>query len=169
MKSLMPQRAALTEPPRFEDGRLALLVFRLAGTTVAVNAEQVEAVHDCCAPSPVPRAPAHLLGLVRLGEHAVPLVDVRMFLGLVKTADAPDHGNDVLFRRIVVVRVDDMRVGLECDRALGVLDVDGAELQEPTALRGGRLAEFLEAEVHTPEGVVIGLLQLEALLEAARL
>jgi purine-binding chemotaxis protein CheW len=165
----MPQRTAMTEPPRFEDGRSSLLVFRVATATLAVNAQAVEAVHDHSTPSPVPRAPTHLLGLVRLGEHAVPLVDLGVFLGLGKAGPSEDHAEDALFRRIVVVRKDAMRVGLGCDRALGVMDVDGAEMLEPTALRGGRLGEFLEAEIHTAEGVVIGLLQLGALLEAARL
>jgi chemotaxis signal transduction protein len=104
-----------------------------------------------------------VLGLLSQAGHALPVVDLSAFLGLGKLEPSPDSPP-----RIVFVQDRGMHVGLTCNKVLGVQsDIDLGK-PESAVLRGERLSSVLVGEFSSSAGVV-GLLDVTALLEAARL
>lgn len=146
----------------------ALLVFRVESTWLAVPAGLVDEIGDEPEVTPVPLVPDHIPGVMNLRGHAVPLLDVNRFLGLVPEADRGAEGQeDRSFRRVAVVCAGGMRVGLLCDRVRGVVEIPSSEQRSPAVVQGKRVAEFAVAEVQR-DGEVLVLLELERLLRAAR-
>jgi len=155
---------AQAQVPTEKQGSTALLVCRVGGTWLALEAEYVQTIMDVSPAVPVPHTPRHILGVISHGDGALAVVDLAVWLHLdggAASSDLSTHG------RIVVVRVGDLQAGLSCEKVAGVREVVGAWPQPKGVLQGERLNEFLVAELHEPEGT-IGVLEMGRLLEALR-
>lgn len=144
-------------------GEQALFLFTVSGVGLAIPAHDIGAVSAVDEPTPIPSAPAYVLGLVAAGERVLPLVDLAIFLEL------PGEGSmevDPLFRRTLFVKSGELEAGLICHRARGLVAVEDSSLREPTVLQGRRLRPYVTAEVDTGHGLV-GVLDVAALLKAA--
>ena len=141
--------------------QVPLLPLRIGGTWIAVPALQVLEVVDERAPIPLPRAPAHLPGLLNLRGTALPLLDLTVFLEIA-SKDALAGG----FPRVVVVGASEMQVGIRCDQVLGVIAAGDATMGDVEMARG-KLRQFSIAEVETLHGIA-AVVDLEALLGAGR-
>lgn len=144
-------------------GEQDLFVFVVSGVGLAIPARDIGAVSAVDEATPIPGAPAHVLGLVVAGERVLPLVDLVTFLDL--PADSSPPG-DPLFRRTLFVKAGDLEAGLVCHRARGLVAADPSAMHEPSALQGKQLRPYLRAEMATADGVV-GVLDMAALLRAA--
>lgn len=144
-------------------GEQPLFLFTVAGVGLAIPARDVGGVSGVDEPTPIPNAPAHVLGLVPAGERVLPLVDLAIFLELF--GDGMTEV-DPLFRRTLFVKAGDLEAGLVCHRARGLIMAEAAALRVPTVLQGQRLRSYLTAELELPQGV-IGVLDVAALLREA--
>jgi chemotaxis signal transduction protein len=135
----------------------------VSGVGLAIPARDIGVVSVVDEPTPIPSAPAHVLGLVAAGEQVLPLVDLAIFLDL-----AADGAIDVdpLFRRTLFVKSGELEAGLVCHRARGLVSADPATIREPSVLQGKRLRPFVISEMDSAHGVV-GILDVAALLRAA--
>lgn len=133
--------------------------FKVGDVLLLCEAERVEAVTAYQAPTPLPRVPPHLLGLVNYDQRALVLVDLARFLSVPRSEEDPT--------RTLVVQGGGYRVGLPVDLALGVVTLEESDVRHGSQVFGGRLAEFVRAEADTPNGLG-AVLDLELLLEAAR-
>lgn len=150
----------------------SVLCFRVGSIWMAVPAHMVDLVADFEAPTPVPRAPAHVLGVISLRGRAAAVVDVATFLHLpdsqfVSGIDSPRGRAPDARPRIVVTNVQGMRVGIACDQVTGVLELARGQRREPLAIQGQRLLQFTAAEIEGPQGLT-ALLDLPSLIAAAR-
>jgi purine-binding chemotaxis protein CheW len=141
---------------------LPVVVFTVMGIDFAVRANAVTSVSVRENHTPLPGAPAHILGLVANGDRILAVVDLAEFLALPAIDDPND---DPVFHRTLFVRAGEMEAGLICNRARGLRLIDGDHLREPKVLQGSRLAPFLETELEGDK--VVGVLNLPALLQAA--
>lgn len=130
--------AAVAEAPS-----VALVSFAVAGQEFALpiaNVERIVPVPDVV--SRMPKAPAHLLGVMALPDGLLPLVGLRELFGL--TGDRADHDHG----RIVVVRLGEgggVPVGLAVDGVREILRVEPA-LVTPVPAILAREAEFEDVE-----------------------
>lgn len=142
----------------------AVLVFHVRGAQLALRAADVNGLLAVQPPTRIPHAPSYVLGLVRHGERALAVVDAAALLGLegqpVADGEAP--------RRIIVVSAGGMEVGLLCDRAAGIQPTPRRDWRPRSVLQGEQLAAHVSSELEGPGGI-IGLLDLPALLDAARI
>jgi purine-binding chemotaxis protein CheW len=138
-----------------------LLCAEVAGTAFAVDARHVERVAEIGPLTPLPRAPAHLPGLLLCGSRAVPLLDLALFLGLGQEAGA-DEGE-----RLVVLQLGELEAAVRCRRVRLLREIEPASLTEPQATQGDRLLHFARAELHDGERIVT-VLDVGRLLEEAR-
>jgi len=110
----------------------------------------------------LPRVPRFLLGIISLRGAVVPVLDLRLRMGLPPVA--PTRAS-----RILVVEVDAQRYGLVVDRVDGVARLRNAQIE--SAPLGGAGSEFLAA-VARVEADLIALLDPAAVvrfsLEVAR-
>ena len=95
-----------------------MLIVRMAGETVALDAAGVEAVIEFGAVTPIPLAPAHIVGLAPARSRVLTIVDVRPVLGLetVKPSGV---------QSAVIVPVDDHPYGILLDDVIDVVTADG--------------------------------------------
>jgi purine-binding chemotaxis protein CheW len=105
--------------PTLQSPVLQLVVFDIEGQRYALPLNDVERVLPMVAVSPLPQAPAVVLGVINLHGQVIPVLDLRRRFGL----PLRDYG---LTARLLVVRTSRRILALPVDEVLGVLDVAGA-------------------------------------------
>lgn len=114
---------------------IQLVVFRVGDQEFACEILQVERVLRYEKPAPVPKAPVFLEGVVPYAGGVVPVVDLRKRLEL----PAP-IGPDV---RLLLLRIDDDRVGMLVDEVREILRVDSRGIAAPPPLVRGLAAVYV--------------------------
>ena len=112
-----------------------LVGFRIGVQEFAFDILQVERILRYSAPSPVPRAPAFLEGVLPYENGVIPVVDLR------KRLEAPAEARDET--RVVVIDLDGERVGVVVDDVREVLRVDASVIAAPPALVRGLAADYV--------------------------
>src|SRR5690242_8056137 len=100
------------------------LGFELAGQSYAVPLGDVREIVRPEAPTPVPGAPAGVLGIISLRGSIITVLDGCLRLDL----DAGNAGPD---QRLVVLQGEEENVAVRIDALRDVLDLDTAELMPP--------------------------------------
>lgn len=135
--------------------RRQLVTFEVADQRFAADIFAVERVLRYEAPRLIPNAAAWLKGIIAHGGAAIPVVDLRERLGL--DARPPTERS-----RILVVVVQEERIGVIVDAVLAVLTVEATEIEAPPPIYRGLAKEYLEGIVQRDE-------QLFVVLAASRL
>lgn len=112
----------------------------IAGDLLALP---VDRVREILSPQPMarlPGAPSRFLGMIDVRAQGVPVLDLRLTLGLAPTEDDENT-------RIVVVNAaisgEEMAVGLKVDRVFEVTDLDADALDPPPEAAVGWRAELI--------------------------
>jgi purine-binding chemotaxis protein CheW len=105
-------------------GQLELLEFKLANERYAVETRHVVEVHPLRNLTPLPGAPPFIRGIVNLRGRILPVFDLKKFF------DLPEQGVTDL-HRIIVVRGNDLELGLLADVVAGVRSVAVESLAPP--------------------------------------
>ena len=126
-----PERAAVAAVS------LELLEFRLANECYALETRYVREVYPLKNLTPLPCTPPFVLGIVNVRGRITPVIDIKKFF------DLPEQGLTDL-HRIILVRGNDLELGLLADVIVGVrtLPVDSLQASLPT-LTGIR-SEYLK-------------------------
>jgi purine-binding chemotaxis protein CheW len=126
-----PQRAAAAEVT------LELLEFRLAQERYALETRYVQEVHPLKNLTPLPCTPPFVLGIVNVRGRILPVLDVKKFF------DLPEQGLTDL-HRIILVRGDDLELGLLADAIVGVRTVPVDSLQPSLPTLTGIRSDYLK-------------------------
>lgn len=126
-----------------------LVAFRVAGQEFAFNIFQVERILRYEPPSPLPRAPAFLEGVLRHEGAAIPVIDLRKRLGV----PSPLREDT----RTMILEWDGSRIGLVVDGVTEVLQVPAEDVAAPPAIVRGLAAEYIAGLVVRGERTVIVL------------
>ena len=136
------------------------LSFSLAQEEYAIDVLDVREIRSWSEPTPLPHTPEHVLGVINLRGTIIPVLDLRIQLGLA------EHRYDKTTGVIVVQSESDgteRQVGLVVDRVLNVKSLesmDGAdEVQQATAVSG----RYVDGLRRTADGLVI-LVDLNAIV-----
>ena len=121
----------------------------LGSEMYALPVDTVLEVADLRDVAPVPGAPSAVLGVCNLRGNVLPVVDVRLLLGVA--------GAEAVPARLVVTEQEGRRVGFAVDAVTDVGPLPG--VPEPTD------AEHLNGAVIV-EGTLVGFLELDSLLAA---
>ncbi|HLZ31834.1 MAG TPA: chemotaxis protein CheW [Chloroflexota bacterium] len=127
-----------------------VLVFNLGPQHFALPVGQVSTVVPRATLTPLPGAPAELIGLLRLRGALCPVIDIRVRLGL--PAGVPHIGE-----RIVVMRTSTFGVGLLVDGIVGLVVVPMEAAIDRPAISGGDRSR--PAESSTERGLVRGVVE----------
>lgn len=126
---------------------MQIVIFRVAGQEFALEISQVERILRWQRPSPVPKAPAFLDGVVAYDDGVVPVVDLRTRLSVEATEGAET--------RLVVMQLDDQRVAVSVDAVVEVLRIDAREVAAPPALVRGLAAKFIDGILSREDRTVL--------------
>ncbi|SFR97134.1 chemotaxis protein CheW [Sphingomonas jatrophae] len=134
------------------------LIVAIDGQRIALPAAAVESVIELDALTPVPRGPAHLLGLMALRSRVLTVIDSRAAIGL---PPAPPSER----REAVVVEVEGAAYALTVDALDDVAEADGP----PEPVRGTLAAAWAGvADAVVPVGGALALRINPAALIAGR-
>jgi len=126
-----------------------LVTFRVGGQDFAFNIFQVERILRYEAPSPLPKAPDFLEGVLRYHGAAVPLIDLRKRLG----APAPLKDDT----RTVILEWDGAKIGTVVDTVTEVLHVAATDVTAPPGIVKGLAAEYITGLVVKEKRTIIVL------------
>jgi purine-binding chemotaxis protein CheW len=116
--------------PTLQSPVLQLVVFSIDRQRYALPLHAVERVLPMVAVSPLPQAPAVVLGVINLHGQVIPVLDLRRRFGL----PLCDYG---LTARLLVVRTRRRTLALPVDEVLGVSGVAAETITRPDALLPG--------------------------------
>ncbi len=126
-----------------------LVTFRVAGQDFAFNIFQVERILRYESPSPLPKAPDYLEGVLQYQGSPVPVIDLRKRLGV----DAPLKDDT----RIIVLDWDTGKIGFIVDTVTEVLQVGAADVSAPPAIVKGLAADYITGLVGREARTIIVL------------
>lgn len=148
MSSRVPTLAPSTRANRH-------LCFHVGGEQYGVPILQVSEIQAYTAPTPMPRMPGHVRGVQNLRGAIVPIVDLRLRLGLPPAPVGP--------KTVIVFLASDARTfGVVVDGASRVVDVAPESVGVPPKLAGAGEAPFVTGLARTSHGILL-------LLDAAAL
>jgi purine-binding chemotaxis protein CheW len=124
----------------------AYLLFEAASQTFALPAHEVRQVLRMAAVTPVPGAPAALRGVLDVRGTLVPVVDVRVRLGLPSRPPDPDG-------HLILARAGSRLVALEVDRVLEIRELSEGASESPGAWSFG--SALVAGAVKLRDGVVL--------------
>src|SRR5882757_3148684 len=132
-------RALARRPPRdsAEGTMLEVLEFRLASERYAVESRLVQEVHPLRDLTPLPCTPSFVLGIVNVRGRITPVIDLKKFI------DLPDKGLTDL-HRIILVRGNDLELGLLADAIVGVRSIPLDSLQPSLPTLTGIRNDYLK-------------------------
>lgn len=113
-----------------ESAALKLVIVALAEQRYALHVTAVERVVPMVAISPLPKAPAIVLGVINLHGIVVPVVDLRRRLGLPPC----EYG---VTAHLVIARTSRRRVAMPVDEVLGVQGIAPTAVVVPDAVLPG--------------------------------
>jgi purine-binding chemotaxis protein CheW len=135
----------------------------IAAEIFAAPVERVQEILEMRQVSRLPHAPDYLLGMIDVRGQGVPVIDLRLKLGLAAATDTEAT-------RIVVLKVAegerDLTLGLKADRVFEVTVLDGGELEPPPEI-GVRWRSEIIAGIGRRNGAFVTVLDLDRLFTAA--
>jgi purine-binding chemotaxis protein CheW len=138
-----------------------LVTFRVGRQEFAFDILQVERILRYSAPSPLPKSPGFLEGVMPYGESAVPVIDLRKRFEL-----------EAVIReetRLMVLELDGQRIAVLVDEVLEVLRVDSTAITAPSPIVSGLAAVYISGIVTRPGRTVIILNARKLLSSSERL
>jgi len=133
-----------------------LIVFRLGSEAYGVDIGQVQGIERIQRITTVPHAPNFVEGVINLRGQVTPVIALRSRFGL-EPAEATKE------TRIVVVRMEEMWVGLVVDAVNGVQRIASDQVEPPSELVTSVESEYLRGIAKVADDLLI-LLDLQKVL-----
>lgn len=138
--------------------QVQLVTFRLGGEEFGLDVFQVHEILRFEEPTPMPKAPVFVEGVLDVRGTLVPVVDLRKRFELHELR----HDEDT---RIILVDFQGERLGLVVDEVTEVLRAPETAVTAPPSYVKGLAAEFIRGIVRL-EGRMVVLLELERILSS---
>ncbi|HEX5388091.1 MAG TPA: chemotaxis protein CheW [Gemmatimonadales bacterium] len=142
------------------DDEIQLVAFRAGPQEFALDILQVERILRYQRPTPLPRAPDFLQGMLSHEGGAVPVVDFRTRLEL--PAEIRDE------TRTMVLRLDGQRIAIVVDEVREVMRVDSTTIAAPPPIVRGLAAAYVSGILTRGERTIVLLHALRLLTTAER-
>jgi purine-binding chemotaxis protein CheW len=139
-KRILKQRAAILAREQQADQvvqvRLEVIEFLLAYERYAIESSWVREVYPLKEITPLPGAPAFVLGIINVRGQIVSIVDLKKFF------DLPDKGLTD-FNKVIIIGDGKTEFGLLADAVPGVRQILAGEIQPPLPTQTGVRAEYV--------------------------
>lgn len=140
-----------------EESSLKVILFQMNTETYGVPVEQVLSIEKVDTITRVPHAAEFVKGVMNLRGLIVPIIDVRERFNMGKTELTKES-------RIIVVAVDEMKVGLLVDTSKEVLDIDTNKVEKTPDIIGGTSAKYINSVAKIGDNELLLLLNLDRVL-----
>jgi purine-binding chemotaxis protein CheW len=140
--------------------RAQYVTLGVADDLFAAPVEKVQEILDMRPIARLPQTPETLLGMIDVRGQGIPVVDLRLTLGL---PAAPDTENTRIIVLALAGQEADQRLGLRADRVFEVTILDDDALDPPPAVSGNWSGHCI-AGIGRRNGRFVTVLDLERLL-----
>ncbi len=130
------------------DTTVKFVTFQLGNETYAVYASSVNEVLRYTEITPVPGAPAHVLGIINLRGDVLTVIDTRKMFGL-DTREISSQS------RIVVLELEDYAVGVLVDRVAEVVDLHESNIETSPNTGNDQATRFIQGVYHYEEELLV--------------
>lgn len=143
----------------FIDNEIQLVVFKLGREEYGVSILQVQEIKRMMDITRVPRSPDYIKGVINLRGSVLPVIDLK------KRLDLPpaDYTDDT---RIIIVKVEELVVGLIVDAVSEVSTIASDNIEPPTSVTTGASAQYIQGVGKQDDKLLI-LLNLPAIVGSA--
>ncbi|WP_323013781.1 chemotaxis protein CheW [Devosia sp.] len=144
--------------------RAQYVTLGVAEELFAAPVEKVQEILDMRPIALLPQAPDNLLGMIDVRGQGIPVLDLRLTLGL---PPAEDTENTRIIVLSLIGASGDLRLGLRADRVFEVTILDEDKLDPPPAVNGAWAGHCI-AGIGRRNGRFVTVLELERLLGAVQ-
>lgn len=124
------------------------VVFKVGGAEYAMAAADVLQMESFAGATPVPGAPAYVVGIVQLRGKVIPVIDLRARFGLPAAERTLDS-------RIIVGQRGERPVALLVDSAREVLNLEEAQLEPPPRVVADEAHGYIQAVARVASRLVM--------------
>jgi purine-binding chemotaxis protein CheW len=146
-------------------GTAQYVTLGIASELLAVPVERVQEILEVQPTARLPQAPAYLLGMIDVRGYGVPVIDLRLKLGL-EAAEDTENTRIIVLNANVADR--QLTFGLKTDRVFEVTVLDEAELEPPPEI-GVKWRSELIAGIGRRNGAFVTVLDLGQLFAAGEI
>lgn len=145
----------MTEKTSMND--MKVIVFQLVDKEYVIPVSQVQSIEKIMHITRVPKTPSFVKGVINLRGVITPIIDLRERFDL--QANTLDDRS-----RMIMIKLDDMEVGLIVDAANDVLDIPFSAIEPQPDVVGSIESEFIAGIAKLDRRLLV-LLQLEKVLD----
>lgn len=120
----------------YADGEVQLVIFKLGREEYGISILQVQEIKRMTDITRVPHTPPYIKGVINLRGSVLPVLDLRKRLNLPSLEDSDDN-------RIIIVKVEDITVGMIVDSVSEVTALEQENIELPSAVVGGVATNYL--------------------------
>lgn len=135
---------------------IKIIVFKLKDEEYGVDVKQVKSIERMEKITRVPNTPPYVMGVINLRGIVIPIIDLRNRFGF-EQDDYNEH------TRIIIVKVEDIEVGLIVDAANDVLDIPTNLIEPAPKVVGGVESVYIYGVAKISDRLLI-LLNLDKVL-----
>ena len=144
----------MTELKAMDD--LKVIVFELMNKEYVIPVSQVQSIEKMMHITRVPKTPSFVKGVINLRGVVTPIIDLRERFNL-QVSEANEHS------RMIMIKLEDMEVGLIVDAANDVLDIPLSAIEPQPDVVGSIESEFIGGVAKLDRRLLV-MLQLEKVL-----
>jgi len=144
----------MTELKAMDD--LKVIVFELMNKEYVIPVSQVQSIEKMMHITRVPKTPSFVKGVINLRGVVTPIIDLRERFNL-QASEANEHS------RMIMIKLEDMEVGLIVDAANDVLDIPLSAIEPQPDVVGSIESEFIGGVAKLERRLLV-MLQLEKVL-----
>ncbi|MBP5449035.1 MAG: purine-binding chemotaxis protein CheW [Spirochaetales bacterium] len=131
---------------------MSLVTFKISNETYAIDIMEVNEIVKLTEITPIPNAPDFVDGIITLRGDIIPIVDLNKRFNF---APREYSEEDELFRAIVIIRVQDMTIGILIDQVNRVIPIDRNQIQPPPQMVAGIGSEFISGVVKQNDNLFV--------------
>lgn len=124
------------------------VTFKLGKEYYGLPIDNVLSIEKPSKTTRIPNAPDYIIGLINLRGDVIPVIDLRVKLGMGKIGIDKDS-------RIIIVREKDIVVGLMVDSSKEVLDIDEENIDKPPESEDDTIVDYISGIGKKDERLVI--------------
>ena len=122
-----------------------LLVFALSDLQCALPLSEIERVVYSVEINPVPRTPEIVMGLIKVRDRVIPVLNIRKLFRLVETEIS-------LSDQIIIGEAAGLPVAMVVDRVIGIFEYSDSDITDPAQLYPD--IQFLKGVAKLKDGVI---------------
>lgn len=124
---------------------IQLVTFQLGEENYGIDIMNVKEINAMQEIRPIPSAPEYIEGLFNLRGEIIPVINLHKRFGIPRPVLSED---DELMSGFVILKIENMMVGIIIDKILRVVTYDLASIQQPPKIISGISGEYIRGVVH---------------------